>query len=175
MVEFIVMIIVIVVVVQIFRSSRNGFFRFPFLIVFFVVYGLLILNYGIEVVGALTLGMAITYIPGLLLYEYIREHRRKKDLWLQIRRIPAALLVGTVKIVLGMLLLAFCLAIMFGVAWLMMQLLPHPSAEGLGVFVTMIYSVIALITGFAPMAYGFLLIKKWDLRSSRFSTSGPRH
>ena len=64
------------------------------------------------------------------------------------------------------------LAIMFGVAWLMMQLLPHPSAEGLGVFVMMIYCVIALIAGFVPIIYGFHLIQKWDLRSSRFSTSG---
>ena len=102
-------------------------------------------------------------LAGVLLYEFIKERRRKKDFWLQIRRFPAALLIVTVKIVLGMLLLAFCLAIMFGVAWLMMQLLPHPNAEGLGVFVTIIYSVITLIIGFVPMIYGFQLIKKWDL------------
>ena len=94
-------------------------------------------------------------------HEVARFHEGARQL---ITRIPAVLLVGTVKIVLGMLLLTFSLAIMFGVIWLMAQLLPFPGAEGPGVFVAMIYSVIALITFFVPMIYGFHLIKKWDLR-----------
>ena len=78
-----------------------------------------------------------------------------------ITRIPAVLLVGTVKIGLGMLLLTFSLAIMFGA--IVLGILLMSRFPQLAVFVSMIFSVITLLIGFVPMIYGFHVIKKWDL------------